>query len=213
MKPLMSLKKSKQKVFSFGKCLKSCPIGQDFIFLYSMNVNIRTEAEEDFKTVFALIKNAFENEELSDHKEHYLVERLRKSDAFIPELSLVAEVNNQIVGYILLTKINIVDRSTNSYTSLALAPVAVLQKFQGKGIGGKLIEFAHKKAKDLDFGSVILLGHESYYPRFGYKPTKEFGIKLPFDVPEANCMVIELIESSLQNVNGVVQYPKEFEIE
>lgn len=177
-----------------------------------MNVNIRTEKEEDFKTVFALIKNAFENEELSDHKEHYLVERLRNSDVFIPELSLIAEVDNQIVGYILLTKVNIIDVNTSSYTSLALAPVAVLQKFQGKGIGRKLIEFAHKKAKDLGFGSVILLGHENYYPRFGYKPIKEFGIQMPFDVPEANCMAIELIENSLQNVNGVVQYPKEFEI-
>lgn len=191
---------------SCGKSIKSCSIRQDLILLHSMNINIRTEEEEDFKAVFALIKNAFENEELSDHKEHYLVQRLRKSDAFIAELSLVAEVNNQIVGYILLTKINIVN--TNSYSSLALAPVAVLQEFQGKGIGRKLIEFAHKKAKDLGFGSVILLGHESYYPRFGYKPTKEFGIKLPFDVPEANCMAIELIENSLQN--GVVQYPKEF---
>lgn len=179
-----------------------------------MDVNIRTEVKQDFKAVFEVIKNAFENEEYSDHKEHYLVERLRSSDAFVPELSLIAEIDNQIVGYILLTKINIVDANTNnSYTSLALAPVAVLQTYQGNGIGGKLIETAHKKAKDLGFSSVVLLGHENYYPRFGYKLTKEFGIKLPFDVPEANCMAIELSENSLQNVNGIVQYPKEFEIE
>lgn len=176
-----------------------------------MNVNIRTEVEKDYNTVYELIQNAFENEEYSDHKEHYLVERLRSSEAFVPELSLIAEVNNQIVGYILLTKINIIDANTNSYTSLALAPVAVLRMFQGKGIGGKLIETAHRKAKDLGFSSVVLLGHENYYPRFGYKLTKEFGIKLPFDVPEANCMAIELNENSLKNVNGIVQYPKEFE--
>lgn len=178
-----------------------------------MNVIIRTEVKEDFKAVFELIQNAFENEEYTDHKEHYLVERLRNSNAFIPELSLIAEVNNQIVGYILLTKINIVDANATSYTSLALAPVAVLQMFQGKGIGGELIKAAHKKARDLGFGSVVLLGHENYYPRFGYRLTKEFGIKLPFDVPEANCMAIELNENSLQNVNGIVQYPKEFEID
>ncbi len=177
-----------------------------------MNVNIRTEVEEDFSTVFELIQNAFENEEYSDHKEHYLVERLRNSDAFVPELSLVAEVNSQIVGYILLTKINIVDANADSYTSLALAPIAVLQTFQGNGIGGKLIETAHRKAKELGFGSVVLLGHENYYPKFGYRLTKEFGIKLPFNVPEANCMAIELNENSLQDVSGIVQYPKEFEI-
>lgn len=178
-----------------------------------MKVIIRTEVREDFKAVFEVIQNAFENQEYSDHKEHHLVERLRNSDAFIPELSLIAEVDKQVVGYILLTKINIIDTNAISYTSLALAPVAVLQAFQGKNIGGKLIETAHNKARVLGFGSVVLLGHENYYPKFGYKLTKEFGIKLPFDVPEANCMAIELTENSLQNVSGIVQYAKEFEIE
>ncbi|MBW3524806.1 GNAT family N-acetyltransferase [Chryseobacterium sp. NKUCC03_KSP] len=177
-----------------------------------MNLKIRTELEDDFGAVFELIKSAFEKEEFSDHKEHYLVERLRKSDAFIPALSLVAEMNGQIVGYILLSKVAIVDAGGNSHTSLSLAPVAVLPKFQGKGIGGRLIEASHERAKELDFNSVVVLGHEDYYPRFGYMLMKQFGIALPFNAPEANCMVIELIENALQNINGVVAYPKEFEI-
>ena len=48
----------------------------------------------------------------------------------------------------------------------------------------------------------MLLGHENYYPKFGYKLTKEFGIKLPFEVPEENCMAIELSQNTLQNVSG-----------
>src|SRR5690606_27494985 len=94
---------------------KVLPIGWDFILLQIMDVNIRTEADKDFKAVFDMIKNAFKNEEYSDHQEHCLVERLRKSDAFVPELSLVAEINNEIVGYILLTKIKIIDVNANSY--------------------------------------------------------------------------------------------------
>lgn len=177
-----------------------------------MDINIRTEVKRDFNVVFNVIKNAFESEKHSDHKEHYLVERLRNSDAFVPELSLVAEVDDKIIGYILLTKIKILSADSNSYISLALAPVAVLQEFQRMGVGSMLIETAHEKAAALGFGSVVLLGHESYYPKFGYKPTKEFGIKLPFDVPEANCMAIELNENSLSNVSGIVQYPIEFEM-
>ncbi len=176
-----------------------------------MEIQIRKEERKDFRAVFELIQLAFENEELSDHKEHFLVERLRNSNAFIPELSLVAELENQIVGYILLTKIEIEDADKSIHTLLALAPVAVLPNFQDRGIGGKLIETAHDIAKTLGFGSVILLGHDKYYPKFGYKPTKEFGIKLPFDVPESNCMAIELTENALQNVSGFVRYPKEFE--
>ena len=60
---------------------------------------------------FELIRLAFfENEEMSDHKEQFLVERLRNSDAFVPELSLIAEVDNQIAGYILLTKLRLKTR-------------------------------------------------------------------------------------------------------
>lgn len=55
------------------------------------------------------------------------------------------------------------------------------------------------------------MGHEKYYPKFGYQLTKKYGIKLPFDMPDENCMLIELEENSLKNITGgVVEYPKEF---
>lgn len=173
-------------------------------------MNIRKEEIKDYDDVFKLIENAFKDEEFSDHQEQFLVERLRKSESFIPELSLVAEIDNQIVGYILLTKIKIINVNFEETISLALAPVAVLKKYQGKGIGGKLIVKAHKIAKDLNFNSVILLGHENYYPKFGYEMSNKYGIKLPFDVPDENCMLIELTENALKNINGIVEYPKEF---
>ncbi len=173
-------------------------------------MNIRKEEIKDYNEVFKLIENAFKDEQYTDHKEQFLVERLRKSESFVPELSLVAEIDNQIVGYVLLTKIKIIDNKYQQTTSLALAPVAVLKKYQGKGIGGNLIQKAHQIARELKFGSVILLGHEKYYPKFGYEMTKKYGIKLPFDVPDENCMLIELTENALENVSGIVEYPKEF---
>lgn len=173
-------------------------------------MKIRKEEKEDYDKVFKLIENAFKDELYTDHKEQFLVERLRKSDPFIPELSLVAEIDQEILGYILLTKIKIINNNSQPTTSLALAPVAVLKKHQGKGIGGNLIRKAHEIAKELNFGSIILLGHEKYYPKFGYEMTKNYGIKLPFDVPDENCMLIELTENALENVNGIVEYPKEF---
>jgi predicted N-acetyltransferase YhbS len=172
-------------------------------------VIIRQENHHDYKAVFNVIEEAFKTEPFSDHKEQFLVERLRKSDAFIPELSLVVEIDNAIVGHILVTKLKI-KSETNIFNSLALAPVSVLPEFQGRGIGAKLILEAHKKAKELGHTSIILLGHEHYYPRFGYKQAHTFGIKLPFEVPKENCMAIELIENGLKGIQGVVEYPKEF---
>ena len=172
-------------------------------------MNIRKEESKDYKEVFNLIANAFENEEYTDHKEQFLVERLRNAEAFIPELSLVAEIGGEITGYILLTKIKIINKDLQKI-SLALAPIAVLKKYQGKGIGGKLIQEAHRKAKELGYDSVILLGHEKYYRNFGYEMAKKHGIKLPFEVPDENCMLIELTENALKDVTGIVEYPKEF---
>lgn len=174
-----------------------------------MKINIRQEALVDYPIVFDLIEQAFRNEMMSDKKEQFLVERLRNSGGFIPELSLVAETNHQIIGYILLTKI-IIETNTESVTSLALAPVAVLPTFHNKGIGGRLIEEAHRIAKELGYTSVILLGHENYYPKFGYQPLQHFNILLPFEAPKENCMALELIPDALKNKEGKVIYPKEF---
>ncbi|MEO0470750.1 MAG: N-acetyltransferase, partial [Bacteroidota bacterium] len=121
-----------------------------------MNLIIRQEASEDHEAVFHVIKTAFETAPFSDHSEHFLVQRLRQSKAFIPELSLVAECDGEMVGHIILTRIEIVE-GENRYPSLALAPVSVVPNYQGKGIGGQLIEAAHKIARKLGHGSVVLL--------------------------------------------------------
>ncbi|WPO77151.1 N-acetyltransferase [Flavobacterium sp. KACC 22761] len=174
-----------------------------------MDIKIRQERKDDFESVFRLIEKAFEKEKYSDHKEQFLVERLRKSDAFIPELSIVAEAENKIVGNILFTKLRIKSES-QTFQSLALAPVSVLPEFQGKGIGSKLILHGHEIAKILGYKSVILLGHEDYYPRFGYELCEKYNIKMPFDVPAENCMVLALIPEGLSGVSGKVIYPKAF---
>ncbi|MFD1292593.1 GNAT family N-acetyltransferase [Lutibacter holmesii] len=174
-----------------------------------MEITIRKETEIDFENVFNLIKKAFESEKLSDHKEQFLVERLRKSNAFISELSIVAEINEEIIGHILLTKLKIKNK-VSVFESLALAPVSVLPKFQRKGIGEKLIVAAHKKASELGYKSIVLLGHTDYYPKFGYKQADKFGIVFPFEAPKENCMVKELVENGLNGVSGCVAYPKEF---
>ncbi|MDP4210900.1 MAG: N-acetyltransferase [Bacteroidota bacterium] len=174
-----------------------------------MNLIIRQETKNDYLQVFNLIEQAFCNEPFSDHREQYLVEKLRKSDTFVPELSIVAEIEKEIAGYLLLSRITIKNK-TGLHPSLALAPVAVKPGFQKQGIGTKLIKEGHKKAAFLGYKSVILLGHNEYYPRFGYKNASFFGISLPFDVPDENAMAIELVKNGLKGVSGEVIYPKEF---
>ncbi|MEM9930159.1 MAG: N-acetyltransferase [Bacteroidota bacterium] len=174
-----------------------------------MEVQIRQEEISDYTEVASTIELAFQNEPLSDHQEHFLVERLRQASDFIPELSLVALVEGQIVGHIIFSKI-LIQGATSLTTALALAPVSVRPGFQGQGIGSCLIEAGHEIARQLGFGSVILLGHADYYPRFGYVPTTEFDIELPFPAPPENCLALELQPGALKNASRRVVYPPVF---
>ncbi|WP_144699673.1 GNAT family N-acetyltransferase [Fictibacillus phosphorivorans] len=175
-----------------------------------MDIKIRVERTENYKKTEEVVRSAFESEEFSDKKEHLLVNRIRKTKAFVPELSLVAENNKQeIIGHILLSKVKIVNEK-KEVESLALAPVSVIPEYQNKGIGSLLIKAALTSAKELGYQSVIVLGHQDYYPKFGFKRASTWKIQAPFDVPDEVFMALELTENSLADVTGVVQYSEAF---
>lgn len=174
-----------------------------------MDIQIRPENTQDHAHIYNLVKEAFKSAPHADGDEQDLVNRLRKSPNYIPKLSLVAEVDNQIVGYIMYTEL-FIQNDDQTFTSLALAPLAVAPSLQNAGIGSKLITESLKIAKALGYHSAIVLGHETYYPKFGFKEASNFGIEAPFEVPSQNFMAIELIEKGLDGVSGKVIYAKEF---
>lgn len=174
-----------------------------------MKIHIRQEQKKDHKTVFQIVEKAFKEMKYSSHTEQFIVEKLRKDEAFIPELSLVAELDGELVGYIILSKIKI-DNGEQLFDALILGPVAVLPRLHGKSIGSQLIRAAHEKAKALGHKIVTLLGHKDYYPRFGYELMQKYGIALPFKATPENCMVLGLTTDALEGVNGKVIYSKPF---
>ena len=169
-------------------------------------LNIRQEKPKDYEEVYNVVKTAFTSAEHSDGNEQDLVANLRKSNNFVQELSLVAIQDNKIVGYIMFTKIKI-----GKYEELALAPLGILPEYQKQGIGKKLIEKGHRIAKELGYHYSIVLGSEKYYPKLGYVPASQYGIKAPFEVPNENFMAIKLNDTSLK-ITGIVEYAKEFGI-
>ncbi len=174
------------------------------------NITIRKEIPKDHNWVIELTAKAFETMPFSEGDEDKLVARLRNAPGFIPELSLVAELDGLIVGHILFTPL-VIDNGQQQFESLVLGPVSVLPEFQKQGIGGKLIRAGHQKAVELGFRSVILIGHPEYYPRFGYKPASTWGIKTHYELPSDDVfMAVELTEGALKNVSGMVIFPPEF---
>lgn len=174
------------------------------------NITIRKEIPKDHNWVIELTAKAFETMPFSEGDEDQLVARLRNAPGFIPELSLVAELDGLIVGHILFTPL-VIDNGQQQFESLVLGPVSVLPEFQKQGIGGKLIRAGHQKAVELGFRSVILIGHPEYYPRFGYKSASTWGIKTHYELPSDDVfMAVELTEGALKNVSGMVIFPPEF---
>lgn len=172
-------------------------------------LTIRQETSKDHDEVLEVVKSAFGELAMSDKTEHLLVERIRKSPEYVPELSLVAILDQSIIGHVILSKVKIIGEQ-GPHPSLALAPISVMPKAQGKGVGGHLIEAAHTTARHLGYRSIIVLGHARYFPKFGYQRASSFGISLPFDAPDENCFAIELQKGSLESVSGRVIYSKAF---
>lgn len=172
-------------------------------------LTIREEEIKDYNEVEKVVEESFKTAEFSDKDEHNLVRRLRNSNEFIKELSLIAEEKNKILGHVLLTKALIKGEST-SYETLALAPLAVLPEYQKSGIGKKLMNRAIERARELGYKSIVVLGHENYYPKFGFEKASKYGVKAPFEVPDEAYMILELLPGGLNRVSGVVEYSKAF---
>ena len=162
-------------------------------------MEIRAELESDHAEVFTVNQLAFDQDD-----ESRIIEKIRESPHFVPELSLVAINNNELIGHILFSRLQI--NGAQEHTSLALAPMAVRPDHQKQGVGGKLIAEGFKRALQLGFDSVIVLGHKDYYPRFGFKRASTWNIKCPFNVPDNAFMAIELKPNALKDKRGTVRY-------
>lgn len=170
-----------------------------------MEVTIRPESAADHQSIRLVNEQAFGRRLEAD-----IVERVRASRGFVPELSLVAEVNGTIVGHALFSEVQIVCEGA-SWTVLALGPIAVLPEFQKQGIGGQMIRAGFERATALSYGAIVLIGHPTYYPRFGFVPGSRFGLQCSIPVPDEVFMVYLLRPDGLEGIRGTVVFPLAFE--
>lgn len=140
--------------------------------------------------------------------EAQLVEALRATAAFT--LSLVAEQDNQLVGHILFTPLTIVDEAGAIHTALGLGPLAVLPVYQNQGIGGQLVRQGLAECRQAGHGLVIVLGHRTYYPRFGFVAAANHHITYSSPLPDGVFMLAELQPGACQGIRGVVHYHHAF---
>jgi putative acetyltransferase len=124
-------------------------------------------------------------------------------------LSLVALLDEQVVGHIVFSPVTI-KSSKSSFEAIAFRPMAVLPSHQRSGIGSQLVRVGLEEYRKMGQSIVIVLGHSEFYPHFGFKPSLPFGIRWEQDVPAEVFMVAELNEGALKGRGGVVVYQPEF---
>ena len=163
---------------------------------------IRLEQQTDRQQIRIINKNAFDTD-----AEANLVDLLRQSN--IPLISLVAEVDNQLIGHILFGPVTLAEQ-TQACAIAGLAPMAVLPAWQNKGVGSRLVKDGLKHCAEAVYDAVVVLGHPDYYPRFGFVPASRFHIKSEYEVPDEVFMLKELKQSALKGIKGVVQYHRAF---
>jgi putative acetyltransferase len=157
---------------------------------------IREEQPGDWQQVRKVNEAAFERSDEAD-----LSDRLRQEGVVL--LSLVAELDSQIVGHIMFSRMT-VETAQGPVGAVSLAPMAVLPDRQGRQVGSQLVRRGLAELRDRGEQIVIVLGHKQYYPRFGFSPEKARRLVSPFP-PEA-FMALELSEGALAGVDGTVKY-------
>ena len=131
-------------------------------------MEIRPEADADHAAVAAVTAAAFGRQD-----EARLVDAIRACDDWVPELTLVAEDGGDIVGHVMYSYSALEGSDT---PLLQLSPLSVLPARQNQGIGAALTRESLRLADERGEPLVVVLGHPTYYPRFGFRPASELGL-------------------------------------
>ena len=166
-------------------------------------MKIRPETEADHAAIAEVTAAAFGKQD-----EARLVEAIRASAEFVPELSLVAEEDGRIVGHVMLGYAGLEGSDTRL---LQLSPLSVAPDRQRSGFGSALVRESLRLADERGEPLVLVLGHPPYYPRFGFRRASSLGLEAPnAEWPDDAFMAVPLAAYDPQ-LRGRVAFPPAFD--
>ena len=166
---------------------------------------LRKERKSDRRAVEQVTYRAFRDAPPTgsgdDGNEALLAQKLRGCASFVPQLDYVAELNGSVIGNIMYTRSKVAGGGCE-WETLTFGPVSVLPKYQRQGVGSALIYKTLDVARALGYRAVLIFGHESYYPRFGFKPASEFNITTDDGSNFPAFMALPLYDGALDGIHG-----------
>ena len=133
------------------------------------DVTVRPEVKDDLPAIDRVNREAFGRE-----GEALIVKAVREGGE--PTISLVAVADGDVVGHILFSPATI-SSDSREWPAIGLAPMSVLPEYQRQGIGSKLVNRGLDSCREAGYERAIVLGHASYYPRFGFRPAQVWDIR------------------------------------
>jgi putative acetyltransferase len=169
------------------------------------DVHVRPERPEDVDRIRQINDEAF-----GGPSESAIVDGIRGTDRWIDCGSLVAEAGDgALVGHLLLSEGDLVANDDEIRRIWMVGPVAVVPEHQRRGVGGALMRAAIDLATERGEPVLCLLGHATYYPRFGFEPARSIGIEAPRPWRDANWMALRLPTWD-PLVRGLARFPPAF---
>jgi predicted N-acetyltransferase YhbS len=169
-------------------------------------LTLRAERDGDAKAIRAVVDAAF-----GGPVEGRIVDDIRGTDRWIDGGSIVAEAGDgTLVGHVLISEGDLVDDAGEPIRRIwMVGPVAVVPARQRQGIGSALMRVAIELATTRGQPVLVLLGHATYYPRFGFEPARAIGIEAPRPWPDAGWLALRLPAWDA-SVRGVARFPPAF---
>lgn len=169
------------------------------------DVTIRPERATDYERIAEVVEAAFEGP-----AEVRLVERIRASEFYVPELALVAEVDGVVVAHAMLSYVTL-HGTDEEWQVLQLAPVAVVTERQRSGLGGAVVQACIDGAEARGEPLVMVQGHPEYYPRFGFERASRHGIEPPSPEQRDAAFMVRMLSAWNERYRGRIEYSPAFE--
>lgn len=176
-----------------------------------MNIKIRREEVKDYRKVEEVAREAFWNLYFPGAAEHVAINKLRRDNDFIPELTHIIELDNEIVGAIFYSKSKIVSENGTEYETISFGPVFISPKMHRIGLGRKLITYSIGEAKKLGYKAITTLGYPYHYETYGFLGGKKYGISMPDGKFYTGLLVLPLYDGALDDISGYAVFSEALE--
>ena len=171
-------------------------------------ITIRHERNDEFAAVENLVREAFWNVYRPGCLEHYVLHKLRKDAAFVPELDLVMELSGQLIGQVMYMRSKIITDAGTAVPVMTFGPIGILPEYKRQGYGLILLDYSMKIAREMGVGALTIEGNIDFYGKAGFVTGKSMGIIYSED-PEAEYFLVKELQGGfLAGVKGTYKDPE-----